>query len=206
VLSISLALAAASNSLSRRALGLQFVRRIFHNAGAQTPFAHLRDLPTEHVALTRASLRAALLASGSIPLLLDGVRVPGTGAGVHWDGGVLDYHLDLDFGTGDGLVFYPHFYPHVVPSWFDKGLPWRRARPSNFARVLLVAPSASFVESLPGGKIPDRRDFRAVNDAERMRRWERTRDESERLGDELRTLIATDRVAAAVQPWSFGAS
>ncbi len=202
VLSASIAMAAAGNSVSRRALALQFVRRIFHNAGVHTPFAHLRDLPTEHVALTHASLRAALLASGSIPLLLDGVRVPGSGADVHWDGGVLDYHLDLDFGAGHGLVFYPHFYSHVVPGWFDKGLPWRRARPANFARALLVAPSAAFVAGLPGGKIPDRRDFRAFDDTERMRRWQRTRDESERLGDELRTLVATDRLADVAQPWA----
>lgn len=202
VLSASIALAAAGNSVSRRTLALQFVRRIFHNAGTHTPFAHLRDLPTEHVALTHGSLRAALLASGSIPLLLDGVRVPGAGRDVHWDGGVLDYHLDLDFGAGTGLVFYPHFYPHVVPGWFDKGLPWRRARPANFARALLVAPSASFVAGLPGGKIPDRRDFRAFDDVERAKRWQGTADASERLGDELRALVAMDRVADAVQPWA----
>jgi len=205
VLSASLALAAAGNSVSRRVLALQFTRRIFHNAGVPTPFAHLRDLPTEHVALSSASLRAALLASGSIPLLLEGVRIPGCGSDVHWDGGVLDYHLDLDFGVGDGLVFYPHFYAHVVPGWFDKGLPWRRARPAHFARALLVAPSASFVARLPGGKIPDRRDFRAFDDAARAQRWQRTADASERLGDELRTLIATDRLVAAVQPWTVRA-
>lgn len=201
MLSAGIALAAAGNSVTRRALALQFVRRIFHNAGVHTPFAQLRDLPTEHVALTHASLRAALLASGSIPLLLEGVHVPGSGAEVHWDGGVLDYHLDLDFGAGDGLVFYPHFYAHVVPGWFDKGLPWRRARPTNFRRALLLAPSASFVATLPGGKIPDRRDFRACDDAERVRRWERTQVESERLGDELRALLATDRLVDAVRPW-----
>jgi hypothetical protein len=201
MLSASLALAAAGNSVSRRALALQFRRRIFHNAGAETPFAHLRDLPTEHVALTHASLRAALLASGSIPLLLDGVRVPGSAADVHWDGGVLDYHLDLDFGAGDGLVFYPHFYPHVVPGWFDKGVPWRRGRRAHFDRVLLVSPSASFVASLPGGKIPDRRDFRTFDHAERARRWQRTADESERLGDELRMLVTSGRLVDVVQPW-----
>lgn len=202
VLTAAIALAAAGNSVSRRTLGLQFVRRIFHNAGPATPFAHLRDLPTEHVALTHASLRAALLASGSIPLLLDGVRIAGAAREVHWDGGVLDYHLDLDFGAGDGLVLYPHFYPYVVPGWFDKRLPWRRARATHFSRALLVAPSASFVARLPGAKIPDRRDFRAFDDVERMRRWQRTADESERLGDELRTLIASGRVADVVQPWS----
>jgi hypothetical protein len=35
-----------------------------------------------------------------------------------------------------------------------------------------------------------------------MQRWQRTRDESERLGDELRTLVATDRLVEFVQPWT----
>jgi hypothetical protein len=78
---------------------LQLTRCIFHSAGADTPFAHLRDLPTVHRPLTRENVRAALRASGSIPLLMEGVRVPGA-PGVHWDGGVLDYHLDLDFAGG----------------------------------------------------------------------------------------------------------
>ncbi len=201
VLSASLAVAAASNGVARRSLALQFRRCVFHNAGDPTPFAHLNDLPTEHVALTRETLRSALIASGSIPLVVDGVRIPGAPTGVHWDGGVLDYHLDLDFGRGSGLILYPHFYPHVVPGWFDKQLPWRRARGTNFDRGLLVAPSASFVASLPGSKIPDRRDFFTFDDAERMRRWQATLDASERLGDELRTLIEAGRVADAVQPW-----
>jgi hypothetical protein len=197
----SLAIAAAGNLVSRRALALQMRRCIFHSAGDETPFAHLADLPTTHVRLTRENLRAALLASGSIPLLLEGVKVPGTPAGVHWDGGVLDYHLDLDFGAGDGLVLYPHFYAHVVPGWFDRSLRWRRARGANFRRALLVAPSDAFVASLPGDKIPDRRDFYTMPEAERMRRWQSVADASERLGDELRELLATGRLAERVQPW-----
>lgn len=201
-LSASIALAAAANSVARRSLALQFTRCIFHNAGAQSPFADLRDLPTEFIALTPRSLRAALLASGSIPLLVDGVRVPDAPEGTYWDGGVLDYHLDLHFGANDGLVLYPHFYPHVIPGWFDKQLPWRRARAANFDRALLIAPSASFVAALPGAKIPDRRDFFAHDNAERMRRWQATLDASVRLGDELRELIATGTLADAIKPWS----
>ncbi len=201
LLSASLALAAAANAVSRRSLSMQFRRCVFHNAETPTPFAHWRDLPTEHVTLTRDILRSVLLASGAIPLVLEGIRIPDAPGGVHWDGGVLDYHLDLDFGDGDGLVLYPHFYSHVIPGWFDKGLPWRRARARNFARVLMIAPSDAFVASLPGGKIPDRRDFYAFDDTERMRRWQATLDASERLGDELRTMIARGRVADAVTPW-----
>lgn len=201
LLTASIAIAAAGNLVSRRSLALQMRRNIFHSAGDLTPFAHLADLPTVHHRLTSENLRAALLASGSIPLLLEGVRVPGTPRGVHWDGGVLDYHLDLDFGPGDGLVLYPHFYSHVVPGWFDKSLTWRRARGDNFRRALLIAPSDEFVAALPRQKIPDRKDFYAMDDATRRLTWQRVVDESARLGDELADLLATGRVAERVEAW-----
>ena len=202
LLQAAIMFSAVGNVVTRRALGLQMRRFIFHSAGDDTPFGHLADLPTMHVALTRENLRAALLASGSIPLLLEGVKVPGTVGGVHWDGGVLDYHLDLDFGSGDGLVLYPHFYDHVIPGWFDKAMRWRRADVVNFRRALLIAPSAEFVASLPGAKIPDRRDFYTMSEDERMRRWRVVVNESERLGDELRELIESGRIGDVVQPWA----
>ena len=196
-----MALAVAGNLVSRRSLGLVMRRWIFNPAGDDTPFAHIGDLPTRHARLTRDNAREVLLASGAIPLLVEGVRIPGTPGGVHWDGGVLDYHLDLDFGTGTGLVLYPHFYPHIVPGWFDKALTWRRARPTNFRRALLIAPSAAFVASLPGGKIPDRRDFYTMPEAERMRRWQAVLDASEALGAELRELVVSGRIADRVVLW-----
>lgn len=201
LLAASIAIAAAGNVVSRKSLALQMRRSIFHSAGDQTPFAHLADLPTVHRRLTAENLRPALLASGSIPLLLEGVRIPGTPPGVHWDGGVLDYHLDLDFGRGDGLVLYPHFYRHVVPGWFDKSLRWRRARGDNFRRALLIAPSDAFVAALPRSKIPDRKDFYAMDDATRRRTWQRVVDESARLGDELGELLTSGRVAERVEAW-----
>ena len=201
LLAAGLALAVAGNLVARRTLSLQMRRWIFHSAGEDTPFAHLADLPTRHASLTRANLRDVLLASGAIPLLLEGVRIPDTEGGVHWDGGVLDYHLDLDFGHGDGLVLYPHFYSHVVPGWFDKSLRWRRATATNFRRALLIAPSEEFVTSLPGAKIPDRRDFYGLPEAERMRRWQAVVDASDALGVELRELVQTGRIADAIQPW-----
>jgi hypothetical protein len=234
VLTAALALAAAGNVVSRRTLALQLTRCVFHSAGDATPFAHLRDLPTVHRPLTRDNLRAALRASGAIPLLMEGVRVPGA-PGLHWDGGVLDYHLDLDFagasaggallggvaggagaadpgaadpGAADapgGLVLYPHFYAHLVPGYFDKGLRWRRARgprhAASFRRALLVAPSDAFVASLPGGKIPDRQDYYALDEAERRRRWQAALDASRRLGDEFAELLDAGRLADAVRPW-----
>jgi hypothetical protein len=196
----SMALAAATNVVARRALAWQLRRVIFHTAGDESPFTHLADFPTSHRPLTRENLRAALLASGAIPLLLNGVRVPGERA-LHWDGGVLDYNLDLDFGTGHGLVLYPHFFSHIVPGWFDKSLRWRRASGANFRRALLLAPSDAFVASLPGGKIPDRRDFYTLTDRERQSRWQAALDASAQLGEELRELIASGRLLDRVQPW-----
>jgi len=201
LLTAGIALAAAGYLVSRKSLALQMRRFIFHTAGDATPFRTLSDLPTEHRALTRENLRAALLASGSIPLLMDAVKIPGTPRGVHWDGGVLDYHLDLDFGPGEGLVLYPHFYSHVVPGWFDKSLTWRRARGDNFRRALLIAPSDDFVRTLPRGKIPDRKDFYAMDEATRLRTWQRVVDESARLGDELAELQVTGRLAGRLEPW-----
>lgn len=200
-LATSLAIAAVGNLVSRRALALQMKRYVFHSAGSDTPFLHLSDLPTVHLPLTRENLRAVLIASGSIPLVFEGVEIPGREGETHWDGGMLDYHLDLDFGPGDGLVLYPHFYDHIVPGWFDKGIPWRRASGVNFDRALLIVPSAEFVASLPGGKIPDRRDFYTITEGERIRRWQGVVDASERLGEELRELLVTGRIAERITAW-----
>ena len=204
VLAMAMALAAAANLFSRRSLALQVHRTIFHACGHESPFRHLRDLPTVHRTLTRENVRAALLASGAIPLLLEGVRIPDT-PGVHWDGGVTDYHLDLDYDggedSGDGLVLFPHFYDHIVPGWFDKPLPWRRAGARNVSRMLLVAPSAAFVAQLPGGKLPDRKDFYTLTDDQRFERWERVNTMTSVLGEELHELIATGRIAEHVTPW-----
>lgn len=194
-----LALAAMTNAVSRRALRTHFQRVIF-DVGDAGPFRELGGFSTRHVPLTRENLRHALIASGSIPLVLDGVHVPGAPAGVYRDGGVIDYHPDFDFGVRDGLVLYPHFYPHITPGWFDKGLPWRGPRAENFARVLLLAPSAEFVATLPGGRIPDRKDFYTHAEAERIRIWRAVCEASARLGDEFAELMATGRWAERVRP------
>jgi hypothetical protein len=198
----ALAIAATANFVSRRYLAVQMKRFVFHSAGSDTPFLHLSDLPTTHLPLTRENLRSVLLASGSIPMVVEGVRIPGRDDELHWDGGVVDYHLDLDFGPGEGIVLYPHFFDHIVPGWFDKAIKWRRGTTVNFDRALLIAPSDEFVATLPGGKIPDRKDFYSMPETERIKRWETANAMSERLGDEMRELIATGRVADRIRPWT----
>ena len=67
-----------------------------------------------------------------------------------------------------------------------------------WARLHVI--TAEFVARLPGGKIPDRNDFYRMPNDERLRVWRTVVDESRRLADELRELIATGRVGDAVRP------
>ncbi|WP_233609856.1 hypothetical protein [Corallococcus sp. AB049A] len=194
-------LGALANAVSRKTLGLHMERVVFHTAGDTSPFAGLKDLPSVHCPLTRENLRPALIASGSIPMVLAGVHdIPGAPPGTYRDGGVVDYHLDVDYGTSDGLVLYPHFYPYVVPGWFDKSFKWRRAGPLNFRRALIITPSPAHLARLPGGRIPDRADFTGMKADDRIRAWKQVLTEGDRMADELRERIASGRIAEHVQP------
>lgn len=185
-----LGLTAAMNLAHRRTLGLFFERVLFHAPGERPPFYGLDDLPTRHVPLTQENLRDAVVASGSIPLVLSGVPdIAGAGPGMYFDGGITDYHFDIPF-SDDGLVLYPHFYPHVTPGWFDKALRWRRPRPRHYRNVVLLHPSPEWVASLPFGRIPDRRDFARLDDASRIRCWHTVLDRSRELADALHALVA----------------
>lgn len=195
-----LVLAALANAVHRKTLCWQMERVIFHTAGDASPFRMLNDFPTRHLALSSQNLRAALLASGSIPLVLEGVKVPGAPDGTYRDGGMIDYHLDLDYNASGGLVLYPHFYSHITPGWFDKSLPWRRANARNLERVVMLAPGEEFIAGLPGGKVPDRKDFYRYSHAERIRVWRAVAAASERLGEEFAELQASGRWMDRIEP------
>lgn len=198
---LGLALAAVGNALSRRTLGLTFERVLFHDPREPAPFADPAVLPAERVALKPENLAPAVLASGSVPLVLEGVQdIPGADPGIYRDGGIVDYHFDSPLSGEDGLVLYPHFYPYLVPGWFDKVLPWRRAGAESLDRTVLLCPSADFVAGLPGGKIPDRKDFQAFDTAERQRRWRVAIAAARRLGDEFAELVETGRLPDRAEP------
>lgn len=191
-----------ANLFGRRHLRRYFERVILHDPRQQPQLGELQDFPSSHVPLSPDNIRPALLASGSIPMVMEAVRdIPGTPAGAYRDGGLLDYHLDLPY-EAPGVVLYPHFVDRVVPGWFDKTLPWRKGCPQQLKDVLLVAPSREYLAALPYGKLPDRKDFtRFLNDDEgRERYWRRAMDESRRLGDEFIELVDTGRLAERLQP------
>jgi hypothetical protein len=183
----ALTLTAAANLVSRKSLGLFYQRFLFQHPAADAPFAGVRDLPTQRVNLTVENLKPALLASGAIPLVISPVLdIPGAGAGHFVDGGITDYHFDWPFSQ-DGLVLYPHFYPHLSPGWFDKSLTWRRGHPAHFHNLLLLCPSDSWVKSLPYGKIPDRTDFARLTDQARINYWHEVTERSFELAQALKS-------------------
>ncbi len=201
-LGLGLSSVIGNNLLGRQRLGRHFERVILHDARQVPPLAELSDFRSHFHTLDTGNLRQALLASGSIPMVMEAIRdIPGLGPGAYRDGGLLDYHLDLPY-TGDGVVLYPHFTDKVIPGWFDKGLPWRRGDAERLQDVLLLAPSRDYLAALPHGKLPDRSDFKRYlgDDAGRERYWRHAMAESTRLGDEFLELVDSGRLADRLQP------
>lgn len=196
-----LGVSALSNLFSRRLLGLSFQRIVFHGGPLTPSVAKLDEFSTEFVRLRNSNVRKALLASGSIPLVLEGVSdIPGAPDGVYRDGGITDYHFDLPFNSGEGLVLYPHFYSHFIPGWFDKHLPWRRPRPEHFHNVLVLAPSREFVSQLPYGKIPDRKDFETMDYETRAAYWQTVLTASAALGEEFAAMVRSGEGLNRIKP------
>lgn len=177
------ALTAGANVVSRSALGSLLERTCFHT-GAREAALDFRPLETRYLPLEPSVVPDAALASASIPLVMSGVETIEPGQ-FFWDGGMSDYHFEPDFGRTDGLILYPHFYPHLVPGWFDKPLGWRRNAVARWPKLVLLCPSHEFVRRLPFGKIPDRRDFRRMGTEQRQACWRRVADESMRLAEEF---------------------
>ncbi|MES2917539.1 MAG: hypothetical protein V4729_02860 [Pseudomonadota bacterium] len=200
----TMALLAAGNVLSSSAPFWFFERVMFRHKDGRFPW-HV-DLPLAATPeLTPDNVVPALLATGAIPLVVDGIQdIPGAPAGLYRDGGLTDYHLSVPLTEKEGIVLYPHFFPRVVPGWFDKALRWRWPDAAHFDDVLLVTPSASFIASLPGGRVPDRNDFARLSTEERVRYWRQVMNATLRMVDEFHELVSTEKWRDALQPIRFG--
>ena len=201
LLGTALAAAASLNAISRRSLGFFFERALFFDARERPPIFECNGFGMQRVVLNRDNLEDVIAATGSIPLVLTGVRgIAGALPGVYRDGGIIDYHLDLPQSAPDRLTLYPHFFDRIVPGWFDKKLAWRGPAASHIERTLLVCPSPEFIARLPNKKIPDRTDFHRYTPSERIRVWRRAVMECRALADEFNDVIETGKLESRLQP------
>lgn len=183
-------IAALGNGLSRATLPASFQRVVFASNNALPLSPLFDDFRTRYVGLSEANVFSALMASGAIPYIFEGVfDIEGAGKGAFWDGGIIDYHFDVRRLPEDQVWLYPHFNRRTTVGWFDKFLPWRADRQVSADQLIMLCPSDEFLSQLPFGKIPDRRDFGKIPESVRAQYWLTCVKESERLADEFHELI-----------------
>lgn len=199
-----IALIGLTNIISRKTLGYFLDRVVFADPRDSLPVDFSVDpFPTEIISLSERNIREALLASGAIPLVMEAIhKIDGAPPGTYRDGGLLDYHLDLPYNLdGDCFVLYPHYTDRIIPGWFDKYRP-RKPRAGNVKRLLIVCPTKTLVENLPGGKIPDRNDFYIFKgrDNERLLYWKKAVEAGKWMAEEFFEALESGRLKDYVEP------
>lgn len=203
---LGFAAAVAMNAVHRRLLD-HHLQRVWFSSDGQAPDWLLQpqaDLPTTVVPLNEHNFEDALMASCSIPFWLQAVAdIAGAPPGHYWDGGLTDYHVHLPYHRlQQGLVLVPHFQPQLVPGWLDK--PWRRRHGATpfLDNAVVLSPHPDWVAALPGGKIPDRSDFKRHlrNPVERERLWSLALAASRQLADEWAQLVSQPSIPAQPLP------
>ena len=194
----SVAAIIGSNALSRKNNRF-FMQRVISQPAHGSQFQIQDEFTTHYHSLTKQNILSWLMASASIPGVMNAVKNIPNAQGSYRDGGLIDYHIDLPFNS-QGIVLYPHFTDTITPGWFDKMLK-RRANPSNQARTLLISPSQQYLASLPLGRLPDRKDFslKGLDQATRIKFWQQSVNESQRLGDAFLELVEKQKWADVIQ-------
>ena len=91
---IGLMLAAIRNYRDRHKLAKSFTRVILSSGKNVIDFEEVNPIETEFGWLTKENIHQALMASGSIPMIIKGVKnIPGLAPGMFRDGGIIDYHF-----------------------------------------------------------------------------------------------------------------
>ena len=205
-LAVALLITALGNLVSRSMLKVFFERVLFYDSRNIPPFFQLPGFPLHRVPLTPENLPEALLASGSIPLVMSGVKnIPASPSGVYRDGGIIDYHMDIPLsGQSDGLTLFPHYMDRVIPGWMDKKLSWRKPGARNMENVLMIAPSPQFIDRLPYRKIPDRNDFYRFEgrDSQRFAYWHAVVKASQVLADTFLDAVYSGNIRNRVRSWT----
>ncbi len=189
----------AANIIHRKAMGA-FMQRVVFSSRGELPFAS-SDYPTKQVKLLEAHFYEALQASCSIPFILNAVNdVPGAPRGSYWDGGLTDYHCHLNYAQrlrDSDIVLVPHFQQHLIAGWLDKALKWRHKSTAFLDHVVVLAPTADWIQTLSDQKIPDRQDFHIYADdfAGREKAWCHALVQSQQLVREFAEFLTTQNTS-----------
>lgn len=165
-LKFRMGLVALGNLFHRRSMNFSISRHFFTTASKEI----IADdgISSSISTLNPDNLIPALRASGAIPVSMKPIIIDGV---EHWDGGIVDYHLDLKYKNLDGVVLYPHFLPFIRPGWFDK---WTRLRYSKHHQdTVLIYPSQEFIDMLPDRQLTSLQDFYTYKDDQdlRIKKW-----------------------------------
>jgi hypothetical protein len=179
------------NRVDRKLLHNQYERFVFKSPSSRLFIEDYCNFKTQYADLTSSNLKDALLASGSIPIVMEGIKnITGVPKGMYRDGGIIDYHFDFKLKNNDGLILYPHFNSNPKAGWFDKNLK-RTVLAQNYDNIVMLVPSKKFVESLPYSKIPDRTDFTKMEPAQRIKYWKSVLSETDQLSNYFNEFLDT---------------
>jgi hypothetical protein len=199
---LGLGLAWLSNAVSPAYLRLFFERVVFFYGALAPRFCLKPGFRGKAIPLSAINFKAAVLASGAIPIVIAGLRdIYGAPRGIYRDGGVFDYHLNHEYAKDEEVTLFFNYGERVVPGWLDKKLKSRRPPAQILKNVLMVYPASDFAARLPGGKVPDREDFITyIDDPEtRMMNWRRAVELCAPLGEQFLETAASGRIRDVVE-------
>ncbi len=191
------------NAINRSWLRGLVQRVIFYN-GPRPPHFCLQDyFEGQTILLNEANFKYAVLASGAIPMVIAGIKnIYGAPTGIYRDGGLVDYHINQKYAAKkEEITLFFHHQERIIPGWLDKKLKYRRPSENMLENVVMVYPSEGFIGKLPGGKIPDRDDFKIfVDDPEtRIKNWWRVAELSAPLGEKFLELVENKKIRHIVR-------
>ena len=105
ILLLGLIKSTVRNRIDRKLIRDQYERYVFKSPSSHLKFDDYCGFNTEYIDLTTANLKSSLLASGSIPMVMQGIKdIPGAPDGMYRDGGIVDYHFDINIKDNNGLI------------------------------------------------------------------------------------------------------
>jgi len=115
---------------------------------------------------------------------------------------LIDYHLSHQFAARENeLVLFFHHQERIIPGWLDKKIKRRVPDDQTLNNVVMVFPSQSFIEKLPGEKVPDRDDFINYidNSEQRIENWNKVVELSAPLGEDFLELVESGKIREMVE-------